>query len=690
MIRRITTLIILLALLPLLLFSPSGGGEAEAQEGEVSVSASMNAYYYSPGEQAYLDVDMELPDEVRDATVRLDLLIYTSASTRSYLASFREAASRSPSIRRSLEVIYPEEEWTDTLYELDLNRLGLSAGVYPIETRVTQGGEALASDFNYLVIINPEVGYPLNLALLWALDFLPATDAQGNDLDAGLASACSSDPSETGFLYALTETLTRFPDVHSSMVIPYITYQDLEILAETMEGEEGDTGEGQEEEVDYAKDGAARVKEGLDEMFEKGQVDLIPTSYAYADLDLLIFLGWTTEEGKSDADIQIELGVLRAEDMGAEGRGLIGPLFKLSDSLLQRMVDHNLEPAVVDGETVQYSEAGNALLQGTTLSQPIYFINQNYLLRKAFMRDEILYDYLENTTQRDASHMVQTIFAELAVLQRERPYDIRSSVLAFPSNFVPSQEFLQELYGSLESCPWLQTRYLTELNNDQFAIEDLALPAPAYSGSTSSYIQKLGPIRSDALNLASAIVPENHPLKDELRNDILTAENYRFLDEKNVAASQKYLDSINAIIKGETSQVNIEEKSTVTLSGTKGQLTVDITSTLDYPIAATLRLSNNSVSYPDGNSRQVIIEPRENSFDFSIDTRRKGSFIIDILLENGDLVIDQTCTTVNTSIINTLAIILLACLAGLVALIVILRRLSARLHTGKHAKGRKE
>jgi hypothetical protein len=255
---------------------------------------------------------------------------------------------------------------------------------------------------------------------------------------------------------------------------------------------------------------------------------------------------------------------------------------------------------------------------------------------------------------------------------------------------VPSQKFLQELYGSLEDCPWLKTRYLSELNKDQFAIEGLALPAPVYPGSTSSYIQKLESIRSDALDLTSAIIPEDHPLKEELSDNILTAENYRFLDEKNVAAAQKYLDSINAAIVGETSQVNIEEKRTVTLSGTKGQLKVDITSTLDYPIAATLRLYNNSVSYPDGNSRQVIIEPRENSFEFSIDTRRKGSFIIDILLESGDLVIAQTSTTVNTSIINTLAIILLACLAALVALIVILRRLSVRLHTGKHAKGRKE
>jgi len=657
-----------------------------AQEGEVSVSASMNAYYYTPGEKAYLDVEMELPEEKREATVRLDLLIYSSASTRSYLASFREGVSRYPSIRQSLETISPGKEWTNTLYEIDLNRLGLSAGVYPIETRVTQEGEILASDLNYLVIMNPGSGYPLNLVLLWMLDFLPAADAQGNDLDSGLAAACSSSLTEPGFLYALTKILQRYPEVQTSLVLPGMTYRDLEALAR--KALEEDEASGGEEEENIIENGAAEVKKGLDDMLQKGQVDLIPTSYAFTDLDLLISLGWETR-GERDADKQLDIGMRWAEDMGAKGRGFISPLFHLSDGMLQLLYDNEMEPSVVDRETVQFSQAGEELLQGTTLSQPVNFINRNYLLRKAFMRDEILHDYLENPTRRDASHMVQTIFAELAVLQRERPYDIRSCVLAFPPSFVPTQDFLEELYGSLEGCSWLQTSYLTELNNDQFALQDIALPAPTYPGYTSSYIQKLESVRGNVLDFIE-VVPEENPVRENLLDSLLVAENYRFLDEKNVASAQKYLDSMQAAVEGETSKVNIEEKSTVTLSGTKGQLTVDITSELDYPIQATLRLSNRSVSYPDGNVQQVTIEPRENTFDFSIDTRRKGSFIIDIMLESGDLVIDQTSTTVNTSIINTLAIILLACLAGLVALIVAARRLSARLHAGKHAKGRKD
>jgi flagellar biogenesis protein FliO len=61
---------------------------------------------------------------------------------------------------------------------------------------------------------------------------------------------------------------------------------------------------------------------------------------------------------------------------------------------------------------------------------------------------------------------------------------------------------------------------------------------------------------------------------------------------------------------------------------------------------------------------------------------------VDIVLEADDLVIDSTSITVNTSIINTLAIILLACLAFIVALAILVRRLLRKYRGGKHSRGK--
>jgi hypothetical protein len=315
------------------------------------------------------------------------------------------------------------------------------------------------------------------------------------------------------------------------------------------------------------------------------------------------------------------------------------------------------------------------------------FVNMNGYVLKAFVRDETLYALIESTTVRDAPHMIQNIFAELAVLQREEPNNVRSCVLAFPPSFVPSQEFLEEFYAAVKGCAWLQTRYLSELNEDQFSLEGVALQAPVYEEAQSNYMQKLSAVRDDVEDL-TATMPEDHILSYELKRSILVAESYRFTGDNDATAAQAYLDSIRGAIQGETSKVTIEQKRSVTLSSTEGKISVDITSSLDYPLEnVILSMRNTSLSFPDGNSKVVTIEPRENRFIFDINTHRKGSFLVDIVLEADNLVIASTSTTVNTSIINTLAIILLACLIAIVALAVLVRRLLRRHQGGKHVKG---
>jgi hypothetical protein len=235
MTKRPAIIAVISALALLLLFSLSGIAVVKAQEEEAKVSASMNSYYYFPGERAYIDVSLQLPEAMRGDTIDLDLLVYPSANTRSNLASFIEGTRRYPIIRRTLETIPPGGEWSGKEYEVDLNALGFRPGVYPFEVRVLQDGEPVSSDYSFLVIMDPGGGYPLNLSLLWSLDFLPAFDAQGNELDSGLASSCSSSTSESGFLYALANVLKQTPEVPSSMVLPYSTYQDcLQVIMPTV------------------------------------------------------------------------------------------------------------------------------------------------------------------------------------------------------------------------------------------------------------------------------------------------------------------------------------------------------------------------------------------------------------------------------------------------------------------------
>ncbi len=660
-----------------------GEGKALAREDTADISVAMNAFYYAPGERAYLDVDLELSGEARTTDIQLDLRIYPAATTRSQLSSFREGTRRPAIFRRSLETIKPDSRWVDKMYEIDLAMLGLGGGVYPFEVRLLGAGEVIKSDQNYLVIMDPASGYPLNLSLLWTLDFLPRRDALGGDLDGELAAACSSAPEKPGFLYALTRAMKKTPEVRGNMVVCEATWRDIASLGEG----DGRDGPGS------AQEGASEVLSGLAGLIEAGQLDLLATTYAFADPDALASRGWEGQETEGgeregEAERQMRLGLEFARRTAPGGRGFVAPLFRLSDLVLQYLVGSGVEYAVVGREALQYSPAGERLLEGMTLAQPVRFVSRDGYALSAFLHDEAIYAYLENTGAGDVSHVVQTLFAELAVLQRERPYEVRSCVLAFPSAFVPPQDFAERFYEAVRDCPWLQTRRLSELSADQFPLKGVALPAPSYPPAASDYLLGLEAARNDLRDFA-ATIPAGHSLREDLTRTQLIAENYRFAWGRDGTAALAYLKSMDAVIRAETAKVNIELKHSVTLSSTEGKLSVDVTSGLDYPLqGVTLRLDNANMTFPEGSAREVVIEPRENHYIFQVDARRKGSFIVDIVLESGDLLIDSTSTTVNTSIINTLAIILLAGLALLVAMAIAVRRLLGKYRGGKHARGR--
>lgn len=647
--------------------------EAGAQEPKAVVSAATESFYYLPGETIFLQVDLGVPPDMLSEKLEVQFLLYSSAITRSYLASFREARRRYPLLTRRLATLTPETEKNTLSFQLDPGSLGLSSGVFPYEVRLVREGEVIGSDRNFLVIMKPDFGYSLNLSLLWTLDFLPTTDAQGNLLDGGLAAACSSSSSEPGFLYSLIQTLRNRPGMASSLVLPLFIYQELVNISQ---------GAGIAEKE--AEQGAKEILADLSRMVGEGRIDLLNTTYSFCDLGLFDFPGWENEVTK-----QMSLGLSGTGLEGAKSTGFVNPSFRLTDATLQRMLDGGMDYTVVSSDVLKYSEAGRELLEGTTITQPVRFVNSKGSLIKGFVRDESLYAYLEKTTAGEPRHLVQNIIAELAVLQREKPYAIRSCVLAFPPSFLPSRDLLETLYDALQSCPWVQVRRLEELNRDQFPLEGVAVQVPETLEPASDYPHQLAELRDEASSFSAAVVPEGHPLPKELQRLVLLAMNHRFSDDTDQNATRNYLNSLRSYIGGWISKVSIGRKRSVTLSGTEGNLSVDILSELDFPLRATLKMENPSLTFPEGDSMEIRIEPRENRFVLPITTHRRGSFLVDIVLEANGLVIDRTTITVNTSIINTLAVILLACLVGIVGLVVLLRRLLRKMRGGKHVRRKK-
>jgi hypothetical protein len=515
-------------------------------------------------------------------------------------------------------------------------------------------------------------GKPLNLSCLWSLDFLPPVDAKGSRLDSGLEGACSSSSQQPGFLFSLVNTLKQWSDVPSNVVLPAMTREDLEALA----GRAGGAGASDSEK------GAADIIKTLNEMSSSGQVDLLGSTYSYADPAGLEKMGLN-----EDADAQMRSGLQEMKRVQSQDWGFVPPLFDLTDEMVQRLSEGGADFTVVSEEVLQFSSAGRSLLEGNTLAQPVTFAGPNGSLIKAFPRDEQIYKFLQSGSETDPARLTQALVAELAMLQRENPSKVRTCVLAFPPGFMPPASFLETFYSTIKSFTWLRPATLAQLNSEpaQKALPG-SLAAPASTLAQTAYDTRLAAVRSEALAYSNAIQLEKHPLKTELARAILVAEDYRFMTEQDSDAGQAYLDAMEDLVKGEVSKVRIEQKRSFMLSSTQGNINVSITSSLDYPITADLKMENPSLIFD--NQEGITIRPRENTFSFSVNTHRKGSFLVDIILETGGLVIDHNQTTVNTSVINTMAIILLACLAGIVGAVVLIRRFSNKINSGKHAKGR--
>jgi len=165
--------------------------------------------------------------------------------------------------------------------------------------------------------------------------------------------------------------------------------------------------------------------------------------------------------------------------------------------------------------------------------------------------------------------MVQNILAELAVLQRERPYEVRSCVMAFPPGFVPSQEFLDLLYGTFKACPWLQTRRLSISTSTsspwktspcrlRSIPDNVVLPAEAGNGAE----QRRGFHR-------------RHPIRSCPAGQLATLAAHRGklpLHQRKRRRGGAGLSGQHRIHRhGETSGVTIEQKRSVTLSSTEGK-----------------------------------------------------------------------------------------------------------------------
>ncbi len=556
-------------------------------------------------------------------------------------------------------------------YDLELNLVSfhLSDGVYPYTVSLTNGDGTLAGESSFLVIRSQPAGTALDLVVLWNLHQVPSEDFAGQSLAGGLQS--SGGGNSLSFMDGLLQTLRDNPAVKSTLALAPMTYADLQAMQDGYTDSSGET----VAPTDARCGSAARLLENLRTVATSDACDLLPTTFGYADLEALAIKGWD-----EDVAQQIGLGQQMVEELAgrADNTGFLPPRLGFYDGLIPAVQASGIRYTVLKQDYLAATKEGSTYLDGPTLAAPLSFGTAQQGQVTGFVVDGRLYSFLQDEAPSLSPHQVlQNILAELEVLANELPNQPRVCTLLFPDNFTPSADELEQLYTTLAGASWLKTVTLEEAYAT-FAPATAALELPSLGQSDSSYLARLAPTRDLALSFQRLLMAGN-PLIDRLNQALLRAESSDFMQPADPASNDVYLASLEAGVRDQMSKISLGIGGSITLSSQRGNIPVLVTNKSDYAVKATLRVHGSAVEFPAGETMRVVINPKENRFEFPVIVAPGGSQVT-ISVEQDGLLLDTSNMKIKTSSMNTLAIWLLVVVVVLLAAVYLFKRVRRRAH----------
>jgi hypothetical protein len=654
-------------------FPPKAAGRPAEEAPALSIAVAKDSFFYSGSEEARFRVSLENHGD--KAAEGLDLLfkLYRPCRSRQELAEVREGKSRYIAnalyVGRELKL---EPGNTDISFAMDLASWGVEDGAWPFRLELQREGKELAETRGYVLVSRVQSGMPLKVVPLWDVHYPPLQDARGEGLDGSLADACSDDSSGRGFLFSLFRAMEAHPGVRSALALSGLSGEQLGMMAAG--GIEGGA----------ASSGATYVLERLKGLWRAGRVEPLSSTYGYADLARLMEERWS-----DDAREQLLRGgnALAVLLQGSTPAGFFPPLYSM----------HPEVPGMLAGEGVSYTLTTETYLASAEQKGALSAARSGYPVRldagegrtlDAMVVDASLYKMLEEWDREkdpEGRVLLDDIMAETFVIQKEKPAEKRLCLVAFPDSFRPDDETIDRLYDELELMPWLETSTPSEALSAVPPREEASVKVGYVEEEVPPYFAELRRVRELALLFRQALMEDN-PLADSLYGYVMTAEAADLYEGYPSGAGARYLDSVSATVRGGLGNIAVAEQGSVTLSSTQGELTVVVNNLNPYPVKARISLAGRGVDFPQGDSREVVLEPQENSFSFPVATAGKGGFLVDVELSCGGLEVSKTVVSLRTSNINTLSIIFLVVLLGLLAAVWALKKMRHWGRRGKHER----
>ncbi|HEY1652800.1 MAG TPA: DUF6049 family protein [Acidimicrobiales bacterium] len=248
----------------------------------------------------------------------------------------------------------------------------------------------------------------------------------------------------------------------------------------------------------------------------------------------------------------------------------------------------------------------------------------------------------------------------------------RGVVVTPPSGWRASGPFLKTLLDGLSGNPALSPVTLDQLfskvpvgGNREPSTRRLQ-SGPATRGISRAAATRIALARQQLSSFSGAISgrpPEMQTLSDAL----LATEASDLTTARRTTALASYQKAFGA----ETGKISLATEETVTFTAQQASIPITVLSGAPYPVNVVVTLDSDKFTFPDGNTRKLLLDRPTTSVRVTAQARTSGDHLpIDVTLhtQNGQLLLAHTVLTVHSTAISFVGVALTV-LAGAVLLV---------------------
>jgi len=659
---------------------------ADPGKPEVRIALSKDAFWYRPGGTVKLQVTLNNETDQTIEGVSVLARIHSVSRTRSDLdACFEGKPVRSYRLKETLGRDLSLSPGNNGFkFDLVIPSRSFSDGVYPLTVEAVSSGDVMAKAISELIVMDPEETEdftPLNLSMVFDLSEPPHQGPDGIFEDDELARECSASGKEPGWYSSVVSEVEKWGEQRFTFSMSPV------ILGEMLDMTDGYVVREGEKEIKVDGDSAsasdvASVVSGFQEMAASPRIQFLSTPFAYPNLETLVSLGWAEDAGQQILLGDMTLG--EGLESAIDTEFFFPPGLEANTRVVSELKSDMGRFLLLSPQLLRRTSKGRKLATGLTLGSPVKIAATGGRQVLGLFADARLEKVIGLVGPSGDPHGVaQCILSDLTNLYLERPAKTRACVLLWPNWWRPSVRIIDEVLKAIDGAPWLESVTLGECWAAVPPIEDTVLEIPEAALDPDNYFTQVGRARSRYQDYSGIALTDN-PILPSLERNLFISESklWQGVDE---VRGLEYAEAVIRTVDEELAKVGIPAIGSVTLASEKAEVPFSVINGTSYKIKAVLNFSSNGLSFPEGDSLDVILEPKENLFEVPVGANKKGRVRFTARLETDRIVLAELDVPVQTSRFNTFAIILVG---GLLVLIVLIRtvKITSRRKVGKHKK----